>query len=141
MVDKMKKNNKVGSVCGRVHPIGSGPIVWYQVFEYAVGHWLQKATEHLFGTVMCSPGCFSLLRGSSLIDDHVLRTYAIKSTEASHYVQYDQGEDRWLSTLLIQQGYTIQYCSAAVSYTYCPETFFVIFRFNFAYVVIRSPEF
>jgi chitin synthase len=56
MVDKMKKNNKVGSVCGRVHPIGSGPVVWYQVFEYAVGHWLQKATEHLFGTVMCSPG-------------------------------------------------------------------------------------
>jgi chitin synthase len=91
MVDKMKKHKKVGSVCGRVHPIGTGPIIWYQVFEYAVGHWLQKASEHLFGTVMCSPGCFSLLRGSSVIDDHVLRTYATRSTEASHYVQYDQG--------------------------------------------------
>ena len=66
-------------------------MIWYQVFEYAVGHWLQKASEHLFGAVMCSPGCFSLLRGSSVIDDHVLRTYSIKSTEASHYVQYDQG--------------------------------------------------
>ena len=78
---------------------------------------------------MCSPGCFSLLRGSSIVDDHVLRTYSIKSTEASHYVQYDQGEDRWLSTLLIQQGYTIQYCSAAVSFTYAPESFHVILVF------------
>jgi chitin synthase len=48
MIDKMKENIKIGSVCGRVHPIGSGPIVWYQKFEYAVGHWLQKVTEHVF---------------------------------------------------------------------------------------------
>jgi chitin synthase len=40
---------------------------------------------------MCSPGCFSLFRGSALMDDHVLRTYCTKSTEARHYVQYDQG--------------------------------------------------
>ncbi|RNA28824.1 chitin synthase, partial [Brachionus plicatilis] len=95
MIDKMRESKKIGSVCGRVHPIGSGPIVWYQIFEYAVGHWLQKVSEHIFGTVMCSPGCFSLLRG----------------------------EDRWLSTLIIQQGYYVAYCSAATSYTYSPETF------------------
>jgi chitin synthase len=40
---------------------------------------------------MCSPGCFSLFRGSALMDDHVLRTYCTKSIEARHYVQYDQG--------------------------------------------------
>jgi len=40
---------------------------------------------------MCSPGCFSLFRGSALMDDHVLRTYCTKSVEAIHYVQYDQG--------------------------------------------------
>jgi hypothetical protein len=40
---------------------------------------------------MCSPGCFSLFRGSALMDDHVLRTYCTKSVEARHYVQYDQG--------------------------------------------------
>lgn len=40
---------------------------------------------------MCSPGCFSLFRGSALMDDHVLRTYCTKSREARHYVQYDQG--------------------------------------------------
>ena len=33
-----------------------GPVIWYQVFEYAIGHWFQKATEHVFGCVLCSPG-------------------------------------------------------------------------------------
>jgi chitin synthase len=91
LVDRMKKNKKVGAACGRIHPIGSGPMVWYQKFEYAIGHWLQKAAEHILGCVMCSPGCFSLFRGSSLIDDNVLRTYQMKSSEARHYVQFDQG--------------------------------------------------
>lgn len=103
MLNKMKEDIKIGSVCGRVHPIGSGPVVWYQIFEYAVGHWLQKVSEHIFGTVMCSPGCFSLLRGSALLEDQVLGVYTTKSKTAANYVQYDQGEDRWLSTLLIQQ--------------------------------------
>ena len=70
------------------HP---GPLLWYQLFEYAIGHWLQKATEHVFGCVMCAPGCFSIFRGSALMDDNVARTYATRATEAGHYVQYDQG--------------------------------------------------
>ena len=62
LLDRMKKNKKVAAVCGRIHPIGDGPMVWYQQFEYAVGHWLQKAAEHVFGCVLCCPGCFSLFR-------------------------------------------------------------------------------
>ncbi|ELT98539.1 hypothetical protein CAPTEDRAFT_177712 [Capitella teleta] len=123
LVDRMKKNKKVGAACGRIHPIGTGPMVWYQKFEYAIGHWLQKAAEHMLGCVLCSPGCFSLFRGSAIMDDNVMRTYATKSTEARHYVQYDQGEDRWLCTLLLQQGYKVEYCAAADASTYAPETF------------------
>ncbi|CAF2375628.1 unnamed protein product [Rotaria sp. Silwood2] len=92
LVDRMRKNPKVAAACGRIHPTGDGPIVWYQQFEYAVGHWLQKAAEHKLGSVLCCPGCFSLFRGSSLMDDNVMRRYADKSTEAAHYVQYDQGK-------------------------------------------------
>ncbi|UJR08979.1 hypothetical protein I4U23_013229 [Adineta vaga] len=128
LVDRMKKNKKVGAACGRIHPIGSGPMVWYQKFEYAIGHWLQKAAEHILGCVMCSPGCFSLFRGSALMDDHVLRTYCTKSTEARHYVQYDQGEDRWLCTLLLQEGYRVEYCAASDALTYAPETFHEFFN-------------
>ncbi len=116
LVDLMKKNKNLGAACGRIHPVGSGPMVWYQLFEYAIGHWLQKATEHMIGyelnyfgyfnfvqyflcqflfrCVMCSPGCFSLFRAKALMDDNVMRRYTTKSEEPRHYVQYDQGEDR-----------------------------------------------
>lgn len=91
LVDRMKKNEKTGAACGRIHPIGNGPLVWYQMFEYAIGHWFQKATEHVLGCVLCSPGCFSLFRGSALLDDNVMKKYTTKSTEAMHFLQYDQG--------------------------------------------------
>lgn len=29
-------------------------MVWYQKFEYAIGHWLQKAAEHILGCVVRS---------------------------------------------------------------------------------------
>lgn len=98
-------------------------MVWYQMFEYAIGHWLQKATEHMIGCVLCSPGCFSLFRGKALMDDNVMRKYTTKSEEARHYVQYDQGEDRWLCTLLLQRGYRVEYSAASDAYTHCPESF------------------
>ena len=66
-------------------------MVWYQVFEYAIGHWMQKAAEHVFGCVLCCPGCFSLYRASALMDDNVMRTYTKRATEAVEFLQYDQG--------------------------------------------------
>ena len=67
-------------------------MVWYQKFEYAVSHWLQKATEHVTGCVLCSPGCFSLFRAKALMNDNVAQKYTTPPAEASHYVQYDQGK-------------------------------------------------
>ena len=82
-------------------------MVWYQKFEYAVSHWLQKSTEHILGCVLCSPGCFSLFRGSALMDDNVMKRYTTPPTEARHYVQYDQG----------RKG-VVCVCVCAVSYTH-----------------------
>lgn len=42
LLDLMMRDSHVGAVCGRTHPLGSGPVVWYQVFDYAIGHWFQK---------------------------------------------------------------------------------------------------
>lgn len=123
LIDLMKKNQALGAACGRIHPIGSGLMAWYQMFEYAIGHWLQKATEHMIGCVLCSPGCFSLFRGSALMDDNVMKKYTTRSEEPRHYVQYDQGEDRWLCTLLLQRGYRVEYSAASDAYTHCPESF------------------
>ncbi|XP_037866580.1 chitin synthase chs-2 [Bombyx mori] len=123
LIDLMKKDKNLGAACGRIHPVGSGFMTWYQKFEYAIGHWLQKATEHMIGCVLCSPGCFSLFRGKALMDDNVMKKYTLTSHEARHYVQYDQGEDRWLCTLLLQRGYRVEYSAASDAYTHCPELF------------------
>lgn len=69
----------------------TGPMVWYQMFEYAVSHWLQKATEHVTGCVLCSPGCFSLFRGSAILKNNVLEKYTKEASTAAQLVQYDQG--------------------------------------------------
>ncbi|KAM4694876.1 chitin synthase chs-2-like [Discoglossus pictus] len=123
LVDRLKMYPHVGAACGRIHPTGMGPMVWYQKFEYAVGHWLQKSSEHVFGCVLCSPGCFSLFRASALMDDNVLKKYSTTATEATQYVQYDQGEDRWLCTLLLQQGWRVEYNAASDAYTNAPQEF------------------
>ncbi|CAM9339515.1 unnamed protein product, partial [Lampetra planeri] len=123
LVDRLRRDAHVGAACGRIHPTGSGPLIWYQKFEYAVGHWLQKTTEHVLGCVLCSPGCFSLFRAEAIMDDNVLRTYTTVATEARHYVQYDQGEDRWLCTLMLQQGWRVEYCAGSDARTNAPEDF------------------
>ncbi|XP_060915616.1 chitin synthase chs-2-like [Labrus mixtus] len=123
LIDRLKMYPRVGAACGRIHPTGSGPAVWFQKFEYAVSHWLQKTAEHVIGCVLCSPGCFSLFRAEALMDDNVMKRYATKSMEASHYIQYDQGEDRWLCTLLLKQGWRVEYNAASDAYTNAPEDF------------------
>ncbi|XP_049574396.1 chitin synthase 1 [Syngnathus scovelli] len=123
LVDRLRMYENVGAACGRIHPTGMGPMVWYQKFEYAVGHWLQKTAEHVFGSVLCSPGCFSLFRASALMDDNVLKRYTTTATRAGEYVQYDQGEDRWLCTLLLQQGWRVEYNAASDAYTNSPQEF------------------
>uniref|UniRef100_A0A182FS46 chitin synthase n=1 Tax=Anopheles albimanus TaxID=7167 RepID=A0A182FS46_ANOAL len=123
LVGRMKIDPDLGAACGRIHPVGTGPMVWYQIFEYAIGHWLQKATEHVIGCVLCSPGCFSLFRGRALMENSVMKKYTTKSDQARHYVQYDQGEDRWLCTLLLKQKFRVEYSAASDAYTHAPEGF------------------
>lgn len=57
------------------------------------------------------------------MDDNVMHKYTKLPVEARHFVQYDQGEDRWLSTLMLKQGYRIEYAAAADAKTYAPEGF------------------
>uniref|UniRef100_UPI00358DDBF1 chitin synthase chs-2-like n=1 Tax=Myxine glutinosa TaxID=7769 RepID=UPI00358DDBF1 len=123
LVDCLRRNPHVGATCGRIHPTGIGPLVWYQKFEYAVGHWLQKTTEHVLGCVLCSPGCFSLFRGTAIMDKNVLKQFTSVAESAAEHLQYDQGEDRWLCTLMLQRGWRVEYCSAADASTNAPQYF------------------
>ncbi|CAL8299942.1 unnamed protein product [Lota lota] len=123
LIDRLKQYPGVGAACGRIHPTGTGPIVWYQKFEYALTHWLYKTAEHVLGCVLCSPGCFSLFRAAAIMDVNIMKKYTTPPTEALHHIQYDQGEDRWLCTLMLQQGWRVEYNAASDAYTNAPEGF------------------
>ena len=121
LLDILARDKEVGAVCARTHPLGSGPVVWYQKFDYAIGHWFQKAAEHVLGCVLCCPGCFSVFRVKAL--GKVLNTYSSSVESGFDFLTKDMGEDRWLCTLLIQKGWRLEYCAVSQDYTYCPETF------------------
>jgi len=126
LMDLMTRDLKVGAVCGRTRPIGNGPVVWYQIFDYAVGHWFLKVANHVFGSVLCSPGCFSVYRATALRD--VLKTYAGEIDSAMDFLTKDMGEDRWLCTLMVEEGWRLEYCAAAENSTYCPDNFDEFFK-------------
>lgn len=57
------------------------------------------------------------------MENSVMRKYTTVSEQARHYVQYDQGEDRWLCTLLLKQKFRVEYSAASDAYTHAPEGF------------------
>lgn len=126
LLDMLTYDPHVGAVCARTRPKGYGPIYWYQIFDYAIGHWLQKPAEHILGSVLCCPGCFSLFRCSALQD--CLETYSEEVTTANDFLTKDMGEDRWLCTLLVKKGWRLDYCAISTDYTYCPVDFDEFFK-------------
>ena len=126
LLDMLARDPQVGAVCSRTHPLGSGPLYWYQIFDYAVGHWLQKSAEHILGSVLCCPGCFSIFRCSALQD--CLPTYSSEVNNAMEFLMKDMGEDRWLCTLLVENGWRLEYCAISNDYTYCPVDFEEFFK-------------
>ncbi|KAH3764088.1 chitin synthase chs-2 [Pelomyxa schiedti] len=148
----LQSDSTCAAVCGRVFPIGSGLLASYQKFEYASGHWLQKSAEDILGTVLCSPGCFTLMKTAALFgsENSVSEQYSSDALTAVDALTHDQGEDRWLSTLLIKTGWRIRYCSVAKAKTFCPTTFKEFFQqrrrwitstlFNLALVLANGRE-
>lgn len=57
------------------------------------------------------------------MENSVMKKYTTTSSEPRHYVQYDQGEDRWLCTLLLKQKFRVEYSAASDAYTHSPEGF------------------
>ena len=121
LLDMLARDPQVGAVCSRTHPLGSGPLYWYQIFDYAIGHWLQKGAEHILGSVLCCPGCFSIFRCSAL--QKCFPTYSSEVNNAMEFLMKDMGEDRWLSTLLLENGWRLEYCAISNARTYCPVDF------------------
>ena len=128
LLDMLASDPHVGAVCARTHPQGSGILYWYQVFDYAIGHWFQKAAEHILGCVLCCPGCFSAFRCCAL--DSVIEEYSteVANSKATEFLTKDMGEDRWLCTLLVEKGWRLEYCAVSKNHTHCPEDFDTFFK-------------
>ena len=128
LLDMLDSDPQVGAVCARTHPQGSGLLYWYQVFDYAIGHWFQKAAEHILGCVLCCPGCFSAFRCSAI--ESVLDEYSteVANSRATEFLTKDMGEDRWLCTLLVEKGWRLEYCAVSENHTHCPEDFDTFFK-------------
>ncbi|XP_054167687.1 chitin synthase chs-2-like [Oppia nitens] len=123
IIDTAINNTDIGAISGKLIPISNQRLNWlvmYQKFEYAMSYWFQKTVENVWGSILCSPGCFTLYRAQAIFD--VMSEYSTQSNDAFTQILYGQGEDRWLTTLLMKQGWIIDYCSQAVAYTYCPIT-------------------
>lgn len=164
LVDLMKKNRRLGAACGRIHPRGSGIMVWYAQLPPPLfpPSWLRvkggplkvpkvrvchralvpkghRAHDRLrplrprllqplpvpspFSSSLIRNVIWNICRACALMDDNVARKYAMKSENPKDYIQYDQGEDRWLCTLLLQRGYRVEYCAASDALTFAPEGF------------------
>ncbi|XP_055864026.1 uncharacterized protein LOC106076808 isoform X3 [Biomphalaria glabrata] len=126
LLDQISRDTNLGAVCARIIPEGMGPVVWYQTFEYSTAHWSQKTAEHVLGSVLCASGCFSVFRLQAL--DDVLAKYSTPVESSHDFLIKDFGEDRWLSTLLIQSGWKVKYCSDAKISSSCPNCFGDLYR-------------
>lgn len=112
---------RLGGACGRTHPVGNknNPIVWFQMFEYAKDFWMIKSAQNIIGSVMCCPGCFSLYRVNAIKE--LLQTYSQPSVEPYDVFIKDTGEDRWMCTLMMLQGWKMKFCTFGFNTTYCPS--------------------
>ncbi|XP_063399499.1 chitin synthase chs-2-like [Mytilus trossulus] len=116
-----ESDRTVGAVCGRTYPTGIQypPIVWLQMFEYAKDLWMNKSAQNIIGSVMCCPGCFSMFKLEAIRD--VVAEYSVPVGNMEDVFTKDNGEDRWMCTLMMLKGWKLRYCSTATNTTFCPE--------------------
>ena len=98
-------------------------VLLQEFYIYFYGHIVEKAADTLFGKCTCLPGAFSLVRYSAFVD--CLDKFAdIPRDDDFHGINcLELGEDRYMTTLLIQKGYNTRYVQRAISRTVIPDTF------------------
>eukprot|EP01105_Mastigella_eilhardi_P015887 TRINITY_DN3638_c0_g1_i10.p2 TRINITY_DN3638_c0_g1~~TRINITY_DN3638_c0_g1_i10.p2 ORF type:complete len:347 (-),score=82.73 TRINITY_DN3638_c0_g1_i10:47-1087(-) len=96
------------------------PVTITQYFEYKSNQFMAKTFENWFGMVTCLPGAFCMVRPQAL--EHVLSCYLQDANTIVEKNQLDLGEDRTMTTLLLQAGWRTGYLTSATALTDVPQT-------------------
>jgi cellulose synthase/poly-beta-1,6-N-acetylglucosamine synthase-like glycosyltransferase len=137
LMHKLEHDKSILACCGetRVDNKMQSLMTMIQVFEYYSAHHLKKAFESVFGCVTCLPGCFTLYRLYTeeleplLTSDVIVSNYSRNDISSLHERNlYELGEDRMLTTLLLQHfyGMKLSFVPEAICWTIVPHTFQIL---------------
>jgi len=143
LLSPMRYDLRIAGTCGHMVPDRIGcsslnPIVMSQVFEYEVGHILDKSMETMLGFISVLPGAFSAYRYDAIRREQwVNRTYQpvgplveyfrplTEAQESPAVLNMGLAEDRILCFHLIampQQNHLLHYSKDAKAVTDVPDT-------------------
>lgn len=116
---KQFKDPKIGAVTGDVKVFNKNDNLLTKLILYR--YWIafnqERAAQSNFSSVMCCSGPFSAYR--RFIIERNKERY-ITQTFLGHVSTY--GDDRHLTNLVLQDGYSVRFDKNAIAYTYVPNT-------------------
>jgi len=107
---------KVGAVTGDVRAIRQNFLSTLIDVRYWTAFNQERAAQSLFGTVLCCSGPLAAYRNS--IIQNVKEAY-VSERFLGEYCTY--GDDRHLTNLILEQGYTVHYERRAKAWTHVPQ--------------------
>lgn len=130
LINYLDNNTNCIAVCGEtiVKNKNTNMITMVQSFEYFISHLLLKTFENIMYNIFVLSGCFTLLKikknNKALINKNILLKYTKKGETLYDKNLLDIGEDRYLTSLMIQEypSNDISYISEAKCYTNVPES-------------------
>lgn len=118
---------KIGAVSGNsmVENLNLNILTKMQAARYGVSFDIFKASESVFGTVTCCPGCFSAYRKKAIIE--VIDKWRYQKFLGSNSTY---GDDRSLTNFILRKWRVI-YCRKATATTIVPSCFSVLAKQQF----------
>lgn len=131
LLNYLHNNKKCIAVCGQtiVKNNSENFITIVQSFEYFISHLLLKIFEHIMYQVLVLSGCFTLFKlredGEPIININIIEKYTETASSLYKKNLLDLGEDRYLTTLIMQEhpNKKLAYITDAECYTNVPNNF------------------
>lgn len=125
IVEHFITNKKIGAVSGntKVENIDTNLLTKMQSIKYAISFDIYKASESVYSSVSCCPGCFSAYRKKSVLP--VVDEWKEHKFLGS---QSTFGDDRGLTNFVLREKWDIVYCQKAEATTVVPEKFSIYWR-------------